>query len=67
MVDTCVLVKADRFDCVPWCLPEGDNTYVQIATGEEGENKSKPKVGTLFLLDQTTREGGSSERFLHLP
>jgi hypothetical protein len=42
--------KADRFDCVSWCLPEGDKTYVQIATGEEGENKSKPKVGTLYSL-----------------
>ena len=42
--------KADRLEVVPWCLPDGDNTYVQIATGEEGENKTKPKVGTLYSL-----------------
>jgi hypothetical protein len=42
--------KADRLECVPWCLPDGDKTYVQIATGEEGENKTKPKVGTLYSL-----------------
>ena len=38
--------KVDRFDGEPWCLFDGDNAYVQIATGEEGENKSNPKVGT---------------------
>ena len=42
--------KADRVDCVPWCLPDGDRTYVQIAAGEEGENKTKPKVGTFYSL-----------------
>ena len=56
--------KVDRFDCAPWILPDGDKTYARIATGEEGENKSKPKVGTLLVIDQTTREGGSSERFI---
>ena len=56
--------KSDRFDCVPWCLPEGDKTYVQIATGEEGENKSKPKVGTLYSLikplEKAAAQKGSS-------
>jgi hypothetical protein len=42
--------NADRCDCVPWRLPEGNKTYAQIATGEEGENKNKPKVGTLYSL-----------------
>ena len=42
--------KADKLDCVPWCLPDVDKTYVQIATGEERENKTKPKVGTLYSL-----------------
>ena len=63
-MDTCVLVKADRFDCVPWCLPERDNTFVQIATREEGENKSKPKVGTLYSLikplEKAAAQKGSS-------
>ena len=39
--------KADRFDGVPWCLPDGDKTYVQVATREEGKNKRKPQVETL--------------------
>ena len=42
--------KADRLEVVPWCLLDGDTTYVQIATGEEGENKTKPKVRTLYSL-----------------
>jgi hypothetical protein len=42
--------KADRLKVVPRCLPGGVKTYVQIATGEEGENKTKPKVGTLYSL-----------------
>ena len=42
--------KADRLDCAPWCLNDGDTTYVQIDMGEEGENKTKPKVGTLYSL-----------------
>ena len=42
--------KSDKFDCVPWCLTEGGKNYVHIATREEGENKSKPKVGTLYSL-----------------
>ena len=51
MVDIRVLVKkTDRFDCVPWCHPEGDKTFVHIATREEGENKSKRKVGTIYSL-----------------
>ena len=36
--------KADRLEVVPWCLPDGDTTYVQIATIEEGENKTNAKV-----------------------
>ena len=39
-----------RLEVVPWCFLDGDTTYVQIATGEEGENKTKPKVGTLDSL-----------------
>ena len=31
--------RADRFDCVPWCLLAGDKSYVQIATGEGGEQE----------------------------
>ena len=54
--------KADRFDCVPWRLLEGDNTYVHIATGEEGENKSKPKVGTLEKAAAQTKKGSPLTR-----
>ena len=56
--------KADRFDCVPWCLPEGDKTYVQIATREEGENKSKPKVGTLYSLIKPLEKATTQKRFI---
>ena len=56
--------KVDRFDCVTWCLPDGDNTYAQIATGEEGENKSEPKVGTPYSLikplEKAAAQTGSS-------
>ena len=36
--------QADRLEVVPWCLPDEDKTYVQIATGEEGENKTSLKL-----------------------
>ena len=36
--------KADRFDCVPWCLPEGDKTYVQIATREGQRTRASLKL-----------------------
>ena len=39
--------KADRTDCVPWALPDGDKSYVQFGGTEETESQSKPKVGTL--------------------
>ena len=40
--------KADRADCVPWSLPNGDKTYVQLAAGEESDTIVKPKAGTLY-------------------
>ncbi len=42
--------KPERNDCVPWTLPDGDKTYVQLAASEEGESKTKPKVGTLYIV-----------------
>ena len=36
--------KADTLEDVPCCLPDEDITFVQIATGEEGENKNNIKL-----------------------
>ena len=42
--------KNDKIDCVPWTLPDGDKTYVQLVATEEAEGKSKPRVGTLYTV-----------------
>ena len=42
--------KTDSSDCVPWTLPDGDKTYVQLVTAEENESKTKPKVGTMYTV-----------------
>ena len=43
--------RADGVACVPWSLPNGDKTYVQLmATGEDDTTKAKPKVGTFYTL-----------------
>ena len=42
--------KNDKTDCVPWTLPDGDKTYVQLVATEEVEGKSKPRVGTLYTV-----------------
>ena len=43
--------RADRSDCLPWTLPDGDKTCVQLTASEEGEKtKAKPKVGTLYII-----------------
>ena len=42
--------KAERTDCVPWSLPDGDKSYVQLTTSEESDSKSKSKVGTLYTM-----------------
>ena len=39
--------KTDTSDCVPWSLPDGDKTYVQLVAADEVEAKTKPQVGTL--------------------
>ena len=48
--------KLDRSDVVPWHLPNGDKTYIQLQVGPESEDpaeqktQSKPKSGTLYVL-----------------
>ena len=42
--------KTDRVDCVPWTLPDGDKTYVQLTAPDDAESKSKPKVGTFYTV-----------------
>lgn len=42
--------KGDRVDCVPWVLPDGDKTYVQLAGADDNDAKTKPKVGTLYTV-----------------
>ena len=32
--------KAERSDCVPWSLPDGDRTYVQLLQAEEETSKA---------------------------
>ena len=56
--------KTDRFKWVTWCLPDGDRTYVQIATEEKGKNKTKPKVGTLYSLIKPLEKAAAQKTFI---
>ena len=53
--------KAERTDCVPWALPQGDNTYVQFGTSEEQEAKTKPKVGTFYMVVRSLEKAASKK------
>ena len=53
--------KAERIDCVPWTLPEGDKTYVQLAASEDGEAKTKPKVGTFYIMVRPLEKSASKK------
>lgn len=43
--------KQDRTDVVPWRLPKGDKTWIQMGGTDEGDGKQpKPKSGSLYML-----------------
>ncbi len=37
-------------DVVPFCLPHGDKSMIQVVLGSEEDTKNKPKTGTLYAL-----------------
>ena len=41
--------KPERADCVPWCLVDGDKTYVQLTSSDDSDTK-KAKVGTFYIV-----------------
>ena len=41
--------KPERADCVPWCLVDGDKTYVQLTSSDDSDTK-KAKVGTFYTV-----------------
>ena len=53
--------KQERMDCVPWSLPAGDKTYVQLAAAEEGDTKVKPKVGTFYVVVRPLEKSASQK------
>ena len=46
---------------MPWCLPDGDKTCVQLATPEENDNRAKPKVGTLYTVIKPLEKAASQK------
>ena len=52
--------KPELADCVPWCLVDGDKTYVQLTTTEENDNK-KPKVGTFYMMARPLEKSASQQ------
>ena len=53
--------KPERTDCVPWSLPNGDKTYVQLMASDDNDSKAKPKVGTLYTVLKPLEKSASQK------
>ena len=53
--------KPERNDCVPWCLVDGDKSYVQLASAEDGDTKKKPKAGTFYTVARPLEKSASQK------
>ena len=43
--------KPERADCVPWCLVDGDKTYVQLTSSEENDTRRLRSGPSTLWLD----------------
>ena len=62
--------RADDTTFVPWTLPNGDKTYVQLmAAGEQedGNAPSKAKVGTFYTLIKPLEKAAAQKRHIAVP
>ena len=46
---------------MPRSLPEGDKTYVQLATSEDSDSKAKPKVGTFYVVVKSLEKAAAKQ------
>ena len=55
--------RDDGLACVPWSLPDGDKTHMQLTArgGEDDDAKAKPKVGTLYTLIKPLERAASQK------
>ena len=52
--------KPERADCVPWCLVDGDKTYVQLTSSEDDHKQAK--VGTFYIVARPLEKRASQKR-----
>ena len=52
--------KPERADCVPWCLVDGDKTYVQLTSSDDSDTK-KAKVGTFYIVARPLEKSASQK------